>query len=280
MTQTLDLTGKVALVTGASRGIGQATALRLAEAGASVAVIARTKDALAETVARIEETGGKALPLACDVGRMADVTRAFEAARAAFGSLDILVNNAGTVEPIARIEDGDPADWAGAIQTNVLGTYHGVRAALPVMAARGSGTIVTISSGAANSALEGWSAYCVSKAATKKLTEVAHKEAHAQGVRVVGLSPGTVATDMMARIKDSGVNPVSQLDWSTHIPPEWAAEAVLYLCGPGGDAHLGTDFSIKTDEGRRAVGLPTEDEREDGTRPVRMMVRSATRTGR
>ena len=248
--------------------------------GASVAVIARTKDALAETVARIEETGGKALPLACDVGRMADVTRALEAARAAFGSLDILVNNAGTVEPIARIEDGDPADWAGAIQTNVLGTYHGVRAALPVMAARGSGTIVTISSGAANSALEGWSAYCVSKAATKKLTECTHKEAHAQGVRAVGLSPGTVATDMMARIKDSGVNPVSQLDWSTHIPPEWAAEAVLYLCGPGGDAHLGTDFSIKTDEGRRAVGLPTEDEREDGTRPVRMMVRSATRTGR
>ena len=262
MTQAIDLTGRVALVTGASRGIGRATAERLARAGDRVVVAARTEAALAETVAAIEAAGGTALAVACDVGRMADVTRAVETAREAFGALDILVNNAGTIEPIARIEDGAPADWAGAIQTNVLGTYHGVRAALPIMTAQGCGTIVTISSGAANSALEGWSAYCVAKAATKKLTECTHKEAHGQGVRAVGLSPGTVATDMMGRIRDSGVGPVSQLDWSVHIPPEWAAEAVLYLCGPGGDAHLGTDFSIKTDEGRRAVGLPTEDERK------------------
>ena len=261
MASDIDLGGRAALVTGASRGIGRATAERLARAGARVAVLARSEAALGDTVAAIRAAGGEVLPVAGDVGRMEDVLATVRAARDAFGALDILVNNAGTIEPIARLADGDPGAWEAAIRTNVLGAYHGLRAALPVMTAQGSGTIVTISSGAANSALEGWSAYCVSKAATKKLTECAHKEAHGQGVRVVGLSPGTVATDMMARIKESGVGPVSQLDWSVHIPPEWAAEAVLYLCGPGGDAHLGSDFSIKTDEGRREVGLPTEAER-------------------
>ena len=116
---------------------------------------------------------------------------------------------------------------------------------------------MNISSGAANSALEGWSHYCTTKAAAKKLTECAHKEVGDRGIRVVGLSPGTVATDMMAAIKTSGINPVSQLSWSSHIPPEWAAEAIAYLCGPGGAEFAGTDFSIKTEEGRKLVGLPT-----------------------
>ena len=261
MMQNHSLEGRTALVTGASRGIGRATAERLARAGARVVVAARTEAALADTVAAIRAAGGTALSVVCDVGAMGDAARAVDTAAAAFGPLDILVNNAGTIEPIARVRDGAPEDWAAGIQTNVLGTYHMTRAALPGMIARGGGTIITISSGAANSALEGWSAYCVAKAATKKLTECVHAESHAEGIRAVGLSPGTVATDMMARIKESGMNPVSRLDWSTHIPPEWAAEAVLYLCGPGGDAHLGADFSIKTDEGRRAVGLPTEADR-------------------
>lgn len=72
----------------------------------------------------------------------------------------------------------------------------------------------------------------------------------------MGLSPGTVATDMQVAIKASGINPVSQLDPSVHIPPVWVAQAIAFLCGPGGDAYLGTDFSLKTDEGRAAVGLP------------------------
>jgi NAD(P)-dependent dehydrogenase (short-subunit alcohol dehydrogenase family) len=114
---------------------------------------------------------------------------------------------------------------------------------------------IELRSGAANSALEGWSHYCSTKAASKKLTECAHKEMFDKGIRVIGLSPGTVATDMMAQIKESGVNPVSQLDWSTHIPPEWVAIAVAYLCTPESDQFLGTDFSIKTEEGRQRVGL-------------------------
>ena len=252
----VNLESKVALVTGASRGIGRATAERLSRAGAKLAVVARTEAALSETVNSIKDSGKEAIAIACDMGSFQQVEAAIAQTKETFGQLDIVVNNAGTINPIARLEDGDPDEWSRAVQTNLLGVYHGIRAATPVMIAQGSGTIINMSSGAANSALEGWSAYCTTKAATKKLTECAYKELKEKGIRVVGLSPGTVATDMMMRIKESGMNPVSKLDWSVHIPPEWAAEAVLYLCGPGGDDYLGTDFSIKTDEGREAVGLP------------------------
>jgi NAD(P)-dependent dehydrogenase (short-subunit alcohol dehydrogenase family) len=87
------------------------------------------------------------------------------------------------------------------------------------------------------------------------LTRVAHREAGGHGVRAISLSPGTVATDMQAAIKASGVNPVSQLDWSVHIPAEWPARALVWLCGPGGDAYLGGECSLRDDAVRRAVGL-------------------------
>ena len=135
------------------------------------------------------------------------------------------------------------------------GVYHGLRHALPVMQAQGSGTIVNISSGAANSALGGWSHYCASKAAVLRLTGVAYKEASASGVRVVGLSPGTVATAMQEEIRASGINPVSQIAWEAHISPEWVARTVAFLTTPGADPWLGTDFSLKTEEGRKAVGM-------------------------
>ncbi|MEM8771140.1 MAG: SDR family oxidoreductase [Pseudomonadota bacterium] len=250
-----NLQGKVALVTGASRGIGLATAHELSSLGASIVLAARTEYAIKQHAENIAARGGRALAVKCDVASFVDVQAAVAQTIEAFGALDILVNNAGVIEPIARLADSDPSAWGLAIDINVKGVYHGLRAGIPVMEAQGGGVIVNISSGAANSALEGWSHYCASKAAAKKLTECAHKEAGDRGVRVVGLSPGTVATDMMARIKSSGVNPVSQLDWSSHIPPEWAAKAVAFLCGPGGAEFAGTDFSIKTEEGRNLAGL-------------------------
>lgn len=255
MTHKIDLSGKTALVTGASRGIGAATARRLAAAGAHVVLAARTAEAIATLAIEISAEGAKADFVVCDVTRYDDVHNAVQHSLKTYGGLDILVNNAGSIDPIARLADSDPALWGAAVDVNIKGVYHGMRAAIPVMEARGGGTIITIGSGAANSTLEGWSHYCATKIAVKKLTECAHKEVFERGIRVVGLSPGTVATDMMAKIRASGLNPVSQLDWSVHIPPQWAAEAVAWLCTPAADPFLGTDFSLKTDEGRRAVGL-------------------------
>ena len=87
---------------------------------------------------------------------------------------------------------------------------------------------------------------------------MAHKELKGDNIRVIGLSPGTVATSMMEKIKRSNINVVSQLEWSTHIPPEWAAKAVLFLSSDHGAEFAGSDFSIKTDEGRQLVGLPLQ----------------------
>lgn len=249
---SIDLTGKTALITGASRGIGEAASRILAGYGANVVLAARST---ADTGRIAADIGGKALPVACDVARYGDVDNAVNQAVSHFGSLDILVNNAGVIDPIARIAESDPEAWDQVVDINFKGVYHGLRAAIPVMKQSGGGVIINISSGAATGALEGWSHYCATKAAVLSLTRCAHMECAADNIRVVGLSPGTVATDMQRSIKTSGVNPVSQMDWSSHISPDWVGEAIAWLTTDAARAYDGGDFSLKTEEARRAVGL-------------------------
>ncbi|SDU49353.1 SDR family oxidoreductase [Stappia sp. ES.058] len=247
---------KTVVITGASRGIGEAAARHLAALGANVVLAARSVGDIERIAAEIEKAGGKATAFACDVSRYDDVKALIARAVDLYGRLDVLVNNAGLIEPIARLADSDPEGWCQVVDVNVKGVYFGLRCAIPEMTARGGGTIINISSGAATGALEGWSHYCATKAAVLSLTRCTDKEYRGEGIRMIGLSPGTVKTEMQVAIKKSGVNPVSQLDPSVHIPPEWVAQTIAYLCGPEGDAYLGTDFSLKTDEGRAAVGLP------------------------
>jgi NAD(P)-dependent dehydrogenase (short-subunit alcohol dehydrogenase family) len=249
---TIDMTGKTVAITGASRGIGTAAAHRFAAAGANVVLLARDREAI---VALAGEIGPQALAVPCDVTRYWEVEAAMAAAVKTFGRLDVLINNAGVIDPIATIGAADPDAWGQAIDINLKGVFHGVHAALPLMLEGGGGTIITVSSGAAVNPLEGWSAYCSSKAGAKMLTACLHKEAGGQGIRALGLSPGTVATDMQREIKASGVNPISQLDWSDHIPPEWPAQALVWMCGPGADAWLGDDISLRDPEVRAAVGV-------------------------
>ncbi|GHA10378.1 short-chain dehydrogenase [Arenicella chitinivorans] len=249
------LNSKTAVITGASRGIGRATALFLAEKGMNIVAMARHEAALRHLSSELASIGVASICHAGDVAEFQDVERIVSAAVDQFGGVDLLVNNAGLIDPIARLAESDVAAWDYAMDVNVKGVYHGLRAVIPVMQERG-GTIINISSGAATSTLEGWSAYCASKAAVLSLTKSAHQEYHHLGINTVGLSPGTVATDMQSTIKDSGINPVSQLDWSSHIPAEWVARAVAYIAAEGGEGFSGSDFSLKTNEGRALVGLP------------------------
>ena len=251
-----NVTGKTAVITGASRGIGAAIAQELAAHGARVVLAARSVERIEWLAADIRHAGGQAAFVDCDVSDAVAVAKLMTEAQDAYGSLDILINNAGQIDPISRIADSDPEAWGRVLDVNVKGVYHGLRFAIPVMVAQGGGTIINISSGAANSFLEGWSHYCASKAAVLRLTGIAQKEYGHEGLRVIGLSPGTVATAMQEAIRASGINPVSRLDPSDHIPPEWVAQGVSFLCGGGGDRFLGTDFSLKTDEGRQLAGLP------------------------
>ncbi|QYX57539.1 SDR family oxidoreductase [Roseovarius sp. SCSIO 43702] len=248
----MSVKGKTVIITGASRGIGAAAARVFADAGAKVALLARSRD---EIERLSDEIGENALPITCDVSEWRAMEDAVARTQEAFGVPDILVNNAGVIDPISELATSDPAAWAQAIDVNLTGVYHGMRAVMPGMIARGEGTILTVSSGAAHHALEGWSHYCASKAGAAMLTEAAHLEAAEKGLRIMGLSPGTVATDMQHRIKDSGINPVSALDWSDHIPPEWPARALLWMCGPDAEGWLGQEISLRDPQIRAKVGL-------------------------
>jgi NAD(P)-dependent dehydrogenase (short-subunit alcohol dehydrogenase family) len=188
------------------------------------------------------------------VADFAQVQAAVQAMVTAHGALDILINNAGVIHPIAPLAQADPDEWGRQIDVNLKGVFHGMRAALPVMEQAGSGTIITVGSGAAYSALEGWSGYCSSKAGAIMLTQAAHLEA-GETVRVLSLSPGTVATDMQVAIKGSGVNPVSQLDWSAHVPADWPARALMWMCSDASDAFRGKEVSLRDQGIRDQLGL-------------------------
>jgi NAD(P)-dependent dehydrogenase (short-subunit alcohol dehydrogenase family) len=250
-----ELQGKAAVITGASRGIGKAAAEELARQSVAVTLAARSLGEVQTIAAEIEKAGGKAEAVACDVADYDQVTAALSRCRERFGSLDILINNAGLIEPIGRLADTDPADWRKAAEVNYLGVYHGLRAAIPVMIEQGGGVIVNVSSGAATSAMEGWSHYCSSKAAALSLTQCADLEYRDQGIRVLGLSPGTVATHMQVAIKASGINPVSKLNLSDHIPPEWAGRALAWLCTEDAAEFAGTDVRLRSEDIRRRIGL-------------------------
>ncbi len=243
--------GQVVAITGASRGIGAAAARIFAAAGARVALLARSADQVESLAAEI---GENALALPCDVADWASVAAAVERIVGAWGRLDVLVTNAGVIEPIARLEEADPAAWARLIDINLTGVFHGMRAAVPVMKRQGAGTILTISSGAAHRPLEGWSGYCASKAGAAMLTRALHEE-EGQWLRVMGLSPGTVATEMQVQIKASGINPVSQLEVSDHIPADWPARALMWMCGTDADGFRGQEISLRDEAIRRRVGL-------------------------
>jgi NAD(P)-dependent dehydrogenase (short-subunit alcohol dehydrogenase family) len=248
----MNVAGKTVVITGASRGIGAEAAGVFAAAGANVALIARSSDAIEKLAAEI---GEQAIALTCDVASYASVEGAIAKAKETFGSVDILINNAGVIEPIAHLASADPDEWGTVIDINLKGVFNGMRAVLPMMIASGGGSIFTISSGAAHGPVEAWSHYCASKAAVKMLTECVHKENGADGIRAIGLSPGTVATQMQVEIKASGINPVSQLDWDVHIPADWPARALLWMCGSDADQYCGQELSLRDEDLRKRVGL-------------------------
>lgn len=243
---------KVVAITGASRGIGAAAAREFAAAGWRVALLARSEG---EISALAEKIGGDAMALRCDVADWGSVQAAVQTVLARFGRLDAWIGNAGVIEPIARMEEVDPAAWGQAIDINLKGVLHGMRAVIPAMKRQGGGTIITVSSGAAHNPLEGWSAYCSAKAGAAMLTRAAHLEEGAHGLRIMGLSPGTVATEMQVKIKASGINPISQLDPAVHIPADWPAKCLLWMCGPGADDWLGKEVSLREESIRRTIGV-------------------------
>lgn len=248
----MDMTGKTVMITGASRGIGAEAARVFANAGANVVLLARSQDDIAAIAGEI---GERAIAIPCNVARYSEMSSAVATTLQVFGGLDVLINNAGIVDPISHLGDADPDAWGHLIDINVKGVFNGIHAALPALKECGGGSVLTISSGAAHNAIEAWSAYCASKAAVNMLNRSLHLEEAGNGIRAIGLSPGTVATEMQRKIKASGINPVSQLDWDVHIPADWPAKCLLWMCSAEADQYCGEEISLRDDGIRRAVGL-------------------------
>jgi 3-oxoacyl-[acyl-carrier protein] reductase len=249
------LTGKVIIVTGASRGIGAAAAAALAREGATVMLTARDGNRSAEVARAITEAGGRADATACDVSDFAAVEKLVAQMEARFGHVDALINNAGVIEPIATVAESDPAVWARNIEINLIGAYNPIRALLPRMIKAGGGTIVNVSSGAAIRPLDGWSAYCSGKAGLAMLTRAIMLENTANGIRVFGFQPGTTDTDMQVAIRASGINMVSKIPRENLTPVAHPAAAIVYLCTPAADDLNGQEFSLRDDAFRARLKL-------------------------
>ena len=244
----MTLTGKTALVTGGNRGIGLATVRALTEAGATVHFTARS----AANIAAAQRALGD-IPA---TAHHANMTDRVAMATVLDHGFDILVNNAAVIAPIGRILDISAEDWATSIDINLTSAFHATQRALAHMVAKGGGTIVNISSGAAHRPQEGWSAYCAGKAGLAMLTRSVHMECGDQGIRVFGFAPGVVDTDMQGAIRASGINPVSKLPRESLAPAHEPARAIAWLCTPAAAALAGQELDVRSPDLRAAVGLP------------------------
>ena len=253
MAVPVKLQGEIAIITGAGRGIGAATARALAVSGARVAVSARKladAEAVAQTIA-----ADHALAVGCDVSDPMAVARLVEQTTRQFGPPSILINNAGVVAPIGHLDTLDPEAFAAAIRVTLVGAVFAAQAVLPSMLAAGRGRIINLSSGAAHHAMEGWSAYCVAKAGLAMLTRSLALEYGQRGISAIGFAPGIVDTAMQAEIRASGINPVSRLPRETLASVDQPAAAIAYLCSPAGDTFAGQELDIRTAAFREAAGL-------------------------
>ncbi len=229
----VDLSGQVALVTGAGRGIGRAIAIALADAGALVCVNDINPDTARATADEILASGGQAFDYVADVSLKMQIGSMIEAARDRWGRLDILINNAG-VEPKASVLALDEWDWERTINVNLKGTFLCTQLAGRVMRDQGSGIIVNIASIAGHkSPLPNASAYCASKAGVVGFTRECAREFATFGIRVNAVCPGVIITPMTQKSRD---DPDIMRKWMEDIPQNRLGEAaevaavVLFLC--------------------------------------------------
>ncbi|WP_329400226.1 SDR family oxidoreductase [Streptomyces lydicus] len=219
--------GKVVAITGASSGIGEATALLLAERGARLVLGARRSERLAEVVARIQQVGGTAVQIRTDVTRREDLHALVALAGERFGRLDVLVGNAG-VGTISPLDDLRVDEWDRMVDVNIKGVLHGIGAALPVFRAQGSGHFVTTASTAAFRIVPNMAVYAATKFAVRALCEGLRQEA-GDSLRVTTVSPGVVGTDFAEASTNEQVRAqITELRDRLAIPPEAIARAIAF----------------------------------------------------
>lgn len=245
MTRLID---KVAIITGASSGIGRAAALLFARQGAKVVLSARGRERLEEAAAEIRAAGGAAVAVPGDVGEEAHHQRLVEAATAEFGGVDIAFNNAGTTGPVGPLPDLSMADWQSVLDVNLTSGFLAAKYQLPAMEARGGGAIVFTSTFVGYTAgFPGLAAYAASKSGLIGLVQVLASEYGTKGIRVNALLPGATDTPMGREVANTpeardfiaGLNAFKRI-----AAPEEIAEAALFLCSDASSFTTGTAMLV------------------------------------
>jgi NAD(P)-dependent dehydrogenase (short-subunit alcohol dehydrogenase family) len=248
------LKAQTAVVTGAGRGIGRAIAKAVAARGATVALIARNVNELAETCSQITSGGGRAQAFVADVTDIVAISVAVNQIEELFGPVDLLVNNAGLLQPIGPFWENDLNEWLRGIDVNLRGVAICSRAVMPGMVARGRGRIINVSSGAGlGMGLDYMSSYVTSKTAVLRFTECIASEAKPHGVYAFTISPGPVRT-AMGEFALNSPEGEKWLPWYSKLyedgrdfPPERAAELVVKLASGAADMLSGRYFAVTDD---------------------------------
>jgi NADP-dependent 3-hydroxy acid dehydrogenase YdfG len=244
----MSIEGKVVAITGASSGIGRATAKLLAERGAFVVLGARNEDALAAVVDEITASGGKSISRATDVRRRADLEALVALAVEQGGRLDVIINNAG-VGPISRFDALQVEDWDAMIDVNLRGTLYGIAAALPAFARQGSGHVVNVVSTAGIKMVPAMGVYAATKNAVRTATEVLRQEA-GPNLRVTEVSPGMIATNFGDGITDPPTKAmIAEQLAAIAIPPDAIARTILYALDQPPEVEVGSIVIRPTAQG-------------------------------
>jgi NAD(P)-dependent dehydrogenase (short-subunit alcohol dehydrogenase family) len=262
----MNLSGRVVIITGANRGLGEVVARRLASEGAHLVVAARDAEKLEraqrDLQSLIANDRQRVVPCVADVSRPADVDRLFEVAVSIDGRVDVLVSNAGVYGPMGLVEDVDWGDWVEAVHINLLGSVLCCRAAVRIMRQQGGGKIVLMSGGGAAAPLPRMSAYAASKAAIVRFAETLAVETEDAHIDVNAVAPGALNTRLLGQVLEAGPERVGGAFYERAVqqsktggtPLEIPAELIAFLASSDSDGLTGRLFSAVWDDWR---GFPT-----------------------
>jgi len=245
----MEIQDKVILITGASSGIGEETAMKFASNGARVVLCARSEGKLEDLKKKIQNDGGSAMVAKMDVTNKNDWEKTVQKAKETYGSLHVIVNNAGLM-PLSYVDKLKTDEWEQMVDVNLKGVLNGVAAVLPTFIENEDGHIVNISSSAAHNYFPGGAVYCATKSAVKMFSEGLRQElAPKYGINVSSIEPGAVDTNLFETITDSDIKEkMSMMEDMTTLQPEDIAEAIYYTVSSADRVNVNDVYVMPTEQ--------------------------------